>query len=227
MLHRRDKELLVDRCLVGGNWAGTPTDPVVDPATSATIARRAAIWSRGGSSGGRGGAGEPFRDGRVSWPSSALVTPRKWFDLIISHKNDIALLLTAEQGKPLAAVVGAKSLLMPAGEGKLPQGCTVRFQLVGHADARCEPLTLWQLKQVENFDFAVDCAPEIQPLAGDRHYHLVKAPPVRWPRPLSPQVARDCRAEFQYPTADHLVAHVNAALGEQISTSRWLNAKRR
>jgi succinate-semialdehyde dehydrogenase / glutarate-semialdehyde dehydrogenase len=31
---------------------------------------------------------------------------RKWFDLIMAHQDDLALILTAEQGKPLAESMG-------------------------------------------------------------------------------------------------------------------------
>jgi succinate-semialdehyde dehydrogenase/glutarate-semialdehyde dehydrogenase len=100
-----DPALLVERCLVDGAWIGEPADAVENPATGEVIARVP-----------RFGAGETTRAveaaERAFRPWSARTAKersqilRRWFDLMIAHKDDIALIMTSEQGKPLAEARG-------------------------------------------------------------------------------------------------------------------------
>ena len=94
-----DPSLLKDRCLIGGAWVGTPILAVTNPAIGALLAcvpdlgqaetRQAieaahaafAAWSR-----------RPVKE------RAAIL--RRWFDLQVEHKDDLALLMTSEQGKP-------------------------------------------------------------------------------------------------------------------------------
>ena len=96
--------LLLDKGFVRGAWIDADdrgTFPVVDPATGRELARVP-----------RMGAEETRRaiaaasDALVSW-RSALAKERarilcRWADLMLEHRDDLALLLTNEQGKPLA-----------------------------------------------------------------------------------------------------------------------------
>jgi succinate-semialdehyde dehydrogenase/glutarate-semialdehyde dehydrogenase len=96
-----DPTLLVEQCYVGGAWIGEPVDAIANPATGETIARVP-----------RFGASETvqavekaeaaFRlwSKRTAKERSAIL--RRWFDLMMAHKEDIALIMTSEQGKPLA-----------------------------------------------------------------------------------------------------------------------------
>jgi succinate-semialdehyde dehydrogenase/glutarate-semialdehyde dehydrogenase len=99
----RRQGLLLEQGYVGGVWAGADaggTFPVVDPATGYELARVP-----------RMGAGETrraidaARDAYPAWRGTlakdrALIL-RRWADLMIKHRDDLALLLTTEQGKPL------------------------------------------------------------------------------------------------------------------------------
>ncbi len=96
--------LLLDRGYVGGSWIeadSRETFPVLDPATGVELARVP-----------RMGAEETRRAidaARAAYPGwrGALAKDRarilrRWADLMLEHVDDLAVLLTAEQGKPLA-----------------------------------------------------------------------------------------------------------------------------
>ncbi len=107
MLKLKDPTLLRQAALVGGQWLGTDETgvAVTNPATGDVIGHvpnlgtdetRAAIaaaqtvqkvWSK-----------RPAKD-------RAQVL-RRWFDLIREHQDDLGVILTAEQGKPLAEAKG-------------------------------------------------------------------------------------------------------------------------
>lgn len=93
--------LIKDQCLIGGAWTGTPADDVTNPATGAVVGRvphlgateaRAAI--------------EAAHAAFAAW--SGLLAKeraqilRAWYELQQDHAEDLAHLMTAEQGKPLA-----------------------------------------------------------------------------------------------------------------------------
>ncbi|XP_072460065.1 succinate-semialdehyde dehydrogenase, mitochondrial isoform X1 [Notamacropus eugenii] len=99
--------LLRTDALVGGRWlpAAAGTFPVQDPATGAQIGRVAdcgAAEARGAVS----AAHQAF----CSWKGvsakerSSLL--RKWYDLMIKNKDDLAKIITAENGKPLKEAQG-------------------------------------------------------------------------------------------------------------------------
>ena len=97
--------LIRSQCYIDGQWVGEPTLPVTNKATGDVIAKvpslgeaetRAAIeaanralpaWSR-----------------MLAKERSKRV--RAWFDLMMEHADELALLLTSEQGKPLAEAKG-------------------------------------------------------------------------------------------------------------------------
>jgi succinate-semialdehyde dehydrogenase/glutarate-semialdehyde dehydrogenase len=89
------------QCLIRGEWTGAPAHEVTNPATGAVLGRvpnlgavetRAAIEA----------ANEAFPawSGLLAKERSAIL--RRWFELQQEHKEDLAQLMTAEQGKPLA-----------------------------------------------------------------------------------------------------------------------------
>ena len=97
----KDPSILKDQCLIGGKWTGTPTLDVINPATGGAIGRvpdfgqketRAAIEAAN--------AAFPEWSGKLAKERSAIL--RRWFELQVEHKEDLALLMTSEQGKPLA-----------------------------------------------------------------------------------------------------------------------------
>lgn len=104
MLELQDKSLFVSRCLVGGEWIGAASGETVavdNPATGEIIANVPAA-----------GADETSR--AIAAAEAALKTWRKrsstergallerWHDLVLENADDLARIMTAEQGKPLA-----------------------------------------------------------------------------------------------------------------------------
>ncbi|MGE0450712.1 MAG: NAD-dependent succinate-semialdehyde dehydrogenase [Vicinamibacterales bacterium] len=100
----RASGLLRDACFIGGRWVPArsgATLNVDDPATGAVIGTvpdagsaecRAAIDSAA--------AAFPLWREHTAKERAALL--RRWFDLILAHAEDLAALMTWEQGKPLA-----------------------------------------------------------------------------------------------------------------------------
>jgi succinate-semialdehyde dehydrogenase / glutarate-semialdehyde dehydrogenase len=118
----RERELLLERGFVGGDWVpadGGETFEVRDPATGellAEVPRMGAAETRRAIAAAAGAYPE--------W--SALLARerarilRRWADLMLEHVDDLSLLLTSEQGKPLAEaraeIVYAASFLEWFGE---------------------------------------------------------------------------------------------------------------
>jgi succinate-semialdehyde dehydrogenase/glutarate-semialdehyde dehydrogenase len=97
--------LLKSQAYIDGAWVGEPTLPVTDKATGEEIARVPAL-----------GAAETKKAieaaHRAFGPWSRRLAKeraqilRRWYELIIEHADELALLLTTEQGKPLAEAKG-------------------------------------------------------------------------------------------------------------------------
>jgi succinate-semialdehyde dehydrogenase/glutarate-semialdehyde dehydrogenase len=120
-----DPTLLRTRALVDGTWVDSDhgaTLAVVNPATASTVAIVASV---GASETRR--AIEAAEAAMPAW--SALPAKerasvlRRWFELMLAHQEDLARIMTAEQGKPLAesrgeVVYGASFIEWFAEEGK-------------------------------------------------------------------------------------------------------------
>lgn len=104
-LRLSDPSLLVERCLVGGAFVGTPVDPVRNPATGRVIAHVPRLGSPDASAAVdlAQAAFHPWA-ARTAKERSAIL--RRWFDLIVANREDLGLILTSEQGKPLAEAIG-------------------------------------------------------------------------------------------------------------------------
>jgi succinate-semialdehyde dehydrogenase / glutarate-semialdehyde dehydrogenase len=97
-------ELLLDKAYVGGKWIDADdgsTFPVLDPASGEALAQvprlgaaetRAAIAA----------AEAAYPGWRATVAKDRAKVLRRWADLMLEHLDDLALLLTSEQGKPLA-----------------------------------------------------------------------------------------------------------------------------
>lgn len=128
----KDPALLRERAFVAGEWQaadGGATLEVRNPATGALIGTVPAM-----------GAAETRRAidaANAAWPAWRKKTAkeraailRKWHDLMIAHADDLALILTTEQGKPLVEAKGeigyaASFLEWFAEEGKRVYGDTI------------------------------------------------------------------------------------------------------
>lgn len=105
MLKLNDPTLLVDRCYVGGAWIGEPADPVDNPATGDILAR-VPRFGEAEAVMAVEKAEEAFKSWSKKTAKERSVILRRWFDLMIANKEDIALIMTSEQGKPLTEARG-------------------------------------------------------------------------------------------------------------------------
>src|SRR5579859_818801 len=97
----KDPSLLREQCYIDGTWVGQPEFPVNNPATGVEIAKVAQL--------GAADATRAVEAAARAFPAWAKLTAkqrsnilRKWFELIIANREDLALILTSEQGKPLS-----------------------------------------------------------------------------------------------------------------------------
>jgi len=104
----QDPKLLKERCYIDGAWApadGGATLPVHNPATGETLG---VIPNMGTAETRRAiraaAAAQPAWAARTAKERANLL--RRWFELIIANQDDLAVLMTAEQGKPLAEAKG-------------------------------------------------------------------------------------------------------------------------
>jgi succinate-semialdehyde dehydrogenase/glutarate-semialdehyde dehydrogenase len=123
----KDPKLFRTQCYIDGEWTGNGrTFPVFNPATRAQLATVPDL-----------GASETRRAieaAERAWPAWRAKTAkeraailRKWFELMMAAQEDLAQILTAEQGKPLAEArgeiaYGASFIEWFAEEGKRAYG---------------------------------------------------------------------------------------------------------
>lgn len=97
--------LLKTQSYVDGKWLGEPSFPVRDKATGAEIAKVADL--------GEAETKTAIAAAHRAMPAWSKLTGkersvilRRWYDLIVAHADELALLLTREQGKPLSEARG-------------------------------------------------------------------------------------------------------------------------
>ncbi|TGU94341.1 NAD-dependent succinate-semialdehyde dehydrogenase [Mesorhizobium sp. M00.F.Ca.ET.151.01.1.1] len=103
-----DRRLLRELAYVDGHWTASDAAEsfeVTDPATGTTVAFVAALDSRQTTK-AIDAAARAFPAWRALLPQERSKILRKWFELIIAAKADLALLMTLEQGKPLKESLG-------------------------------------------------------------------------------------------------------------------------
>ena len=151
----KDPSLLKLDALINGEWvAGSSRFDVTDPATGATLASVPRL-----------GAAETeaaIVAANAAWPAWRAKTAKeraailmKWHALMIENADDLARIMTAEQGKPLAeargeVVYGASFIEWFAEEAKRVYGETIpttdpnkRFVILKQAIGVCAAITPW------------------------------------------------------------------------------------
>jgi succinate-semialdehyde dehydrogenase / glutarate-semialdehyde dehydrogenase len=100
MLQLKDPSLFKAQCYVNGAWVGVGHSPVENPATGEVLAKVPAMGAAETTEAVEAAeaAFKPWSR-RLAKERSAIM--RKWFDLIMANQEDIAQIMTAEQGKPL------------------------------------------------------------------------------------------------------------------------------
>jgi len=102
----KDPSLLKTEALINGEWvAGSSRFDVIDPATGIKLADVANL--------GPADADIAIAAANAAWPAWKAKTAkersiilRKWFDLLMANQDDLARIMTAEQGKPFAEAKG-------------------------------------------------------------------------------------------------------------------------
>ena len=126
----RDKSLLKEQCFIDGEWVGAAqTIPVNDPASGDVIATVPKL--------GRAEVAKAIAAADNAFPAWAAKSAkeraailRKWFNLMMENQEDLAQIMTAEQGKPLTEsrgeiAYGAAFIEFFAEEGKRVYGETI------------------------------------------------------------------------------------------------------
>ena len=179
-----DLALLRTQLYVGGAWSagsGGATAPVTDPATGAVLADVA--------EGTRADAVRAIDAAAAALPAWSRLTAkeraalmRRWYELIVAHADDLAVLLTAEQGKPLAEargeiLYGAGFVEWYAEEGKRAYGDVIptndggrRLFAIRQPVGVCAAITPW------NFPMAM-IARKVAPALGAGCTIVVKPAP--------------------------------------------------
>jgi succinate-semialdehyde dehydrogenase / glutarate-semialdehyde dehydrogenase len=152
-----DPSLLQTRGLIQGEWtaaAGGATFAVTDPATGAELAQVANL--------GPAEAEAAIAAADAAWPAWRAKTAKeraavlmRWFALLQQHADDLARIMTAEQGKPLAEARGevayaASFVEWFAEEAKRVYGETIpstdgnkRFLVLKQPIGVCAAITPW------------------------------------------------------------------------------------
>src|ERR1700753_503600 len=101
----KDPSLLRELCYIDGAWVGTPAIAVTNPVNDVELAKVPKM--------GAAETTQAVEAAERAFPAWAKLTAkqrsnilRKWFDLIIANREDLALILTSEQGKPLTEALG-------------------------------------------------------------------------------------------------------------------------
>ncbi|TCW33489.1 NADP-dependent succinate-semialdehyde dehydrogenase [Gulbenkiania mobilis] len=108
MLNLKDASLLKQQCYLNGEWVDADNGEkiaVTNPATGEVIAHVPKM-GRAEAERAVSAAAEAFQLWRRKTAKERAALLRKWFDLMMAHQEDLAVLLTAEQGKPLAEARG-------------------------------------------------------------------------------------------------------------------------
>ncbi|MDE2082237.1 MAG: NAD-dependent succinate-semialdehyde dehydrogenase [Burkholderiales bacterium] len=150
-----DPSLLKTDGLIGGAWVGQQARfEVCDPATGAVLAQVANL--------GAVDAAAAISAAEKAWPAWRAKTAKeraavmmKWFALLMQHADDLARIMTAEQGKPLAEAkgevgYGASFIEWFAEEARRVYGQTIpttdnnkRYLVIKQPIGVCAAITPW------------------------------------------------------------------------------------
>ena len=157
MFKLQDPTLFRQQCYINGQWldaADGGTFPVNNPATDkviGTVPRMGAAETRSAIE----AANAAFPAWRAMTAAERSQLLRRWYELLLENKEDLAILMTAEQGKPLAESRGeityaASFIEWFAEEGKRVYGDTIptfqndkRIIVIKEPIGVCAAITPW------------------------------------------------------------------------------------
>jgi len=153
----KDSALFRTQCYVDGQWCTADdggTVPVVNPATGRPIGT-APLFHGGETKRAIAAAERAWPAWRAKTAKERSKILRNWFELMVEHTDDLALILTTEQGKPLAEskgeiTIGAAYIEWFAEEGKRIYGDVIptigndrRLVVVKEPVGVCAAITPW------------------------------------------------------------------------------------
>ncbi|WP_026840135.1 NADP-dependent succinate-semialdehyde dehydrogenase [Citrifermentans bremense] len=104
MLVLKDSNLFQQLCYINGAWTGADSGESIDVTNPATGEKLGTIPKMGGAETRRAieAANAAFPKWRAKTAQERSTILRRWSELLLEHQEDLAVLMTAEQGKPLA-----------------------------------------------------------------------------------------------------------------------------
>jgi succinate-semialdehyde dehydrogenase/glutarate-semialdehyde dehydrogenase len=134
----KDPSLLRNQAYVNGAWTGAAsgaTFPVTNPVNGAVIGH-CPDFLEAETKGAVEAAQEAFGPWAAKTAKDRAILLRKWFDLMMANQEDLAQIMTAEQGKPLAesrgeVAYGASFIEWFAEEGKRLYGDVIPHTQAG------------------------------------------------------------------------------------------------
>jgi succinate-semialdehyde dehydrogenase/glutarate-semialdehyde dehydrogenase len=157
MLKLKDSKLHRTQCYVDGQWCNADsgkTFPIVNPSTGATLAD---VPDMGAAETRRAidAASSALPGWRAKTAKERAIILRRWFDAMMAAESDLAVVLTSEQGKPLAEArgeiaYGASFVEWFAEEGKRAYGDVIpttqadkRIVVLKEPIGVCAAITPW------------------------------------------------------------------------------------
>jgi succinate-semialdehyde dehydrogenase/glutarate-semialdehyde dehydrogenase len=100
----KDPTLLRELCFIDGGWSAADNGATLDVTNPATLKKLGSIPSMGAAETRRAiaAAAAALPAWRTRTAKERAIILRRWFDLMTENHEDLATLMTAEQGKPLA-----------------------------------------------------------------------------------------------------------------------------
>ncbi|WP_096704836.1 NADP-dependent succinate-semialdehyde dehydrogenase [Magnetospirillum sp. 15-1] len=103
-----DSSLFRGQCHVGGHWCDADGGEVIEVRNPSTGERLGSVPKMGAAETHRA-----IQAANAAWPAWRALTAkerarllRRWYDLMVENQEDLAVILTSEQGKPLAEAKG-------------------------------------------------------------------------------------------------------------------------
>ena len=157
MLALRDSKLFQQLCFIDGTWTGADSGETIDVDNPATGEKLGTIPKMGAAETRRAieAADRALPSWRAKTAQERSTILRRWSELLLEHQEDLAVLMTAEQGKPLSesrgeTVYAASFLEWFAEEGKRIYGDVIpphqsdkRIVVLKEAIGVCAAITPW------------------------------------------------------------------------------------
>ena len=156
-LQLKDSSLFRQQCYVDGKWVDADSKATLDVHNPADGSLIGTVPNMGGAETKRAieAANAAWPAWRVKTAKERAIILRKWFDLIMANQEDLAVLMTTEQGKPLSESrveisYGASFIEWFAEEGKRIYGDTIpqhqadkRIVVIKQPIGVCAAVTPW------------------------------------------------------------------------------------